>query len=341
MNETKTLPTLPIPLISSLILGFLLLRIWLMDRRHGLLAALLAGCAVQGLIMSLAQHYHVQGMFLVQPITATVIPPLAWVAFQGTAVRHLGRADALHLWPPLVAIALILLRPELLNIYIPALFFGFGGAILWVALKGADALPRLSLEAGDLPGRIWQIIGVAVIASGMIDVLIILGRALGAAHLQPWIISIYATVMLLVVGVLSLSHSLVPATPTQEPPVTPPVSDLDTEIFARLEALMQRDKLYLDPDLTLTQLSRRLVVPVKQVSAAINKVTGENVSRYINNARIAAAQAALLAGDTVTSAMLTSGFNTKSNFNREFLRVTGQSPRDWLQAQPSAPDHQL
>jgi AraC-like DNA-binding protein len=31
-------------------------------------------------------------------------------------------------------------------------------------------------------------------------------------------------------------------------------------------------------------------------------------------------------GENVTAAMLASGFNTKSNFNREFLRVTGKTP---------------
>jgi len=54
------------------------------------------------------------------------------------------------------------------------------------------------------------------------------------------------------------------------------------------------------------------------------------VSRYVNNARIAASQKAMLEGETVTSAMLSSGFNTKSNFNREFLRIAGSSPSRWL-----------
>ncbi|MDO7666073.1 MAG: helix-turn-helix domain-containing protein [Loktanella sp.] len=71
---------------------------------------------------------------------------------------------------------------------------------------------------------------------------------------------------------------------------------------------------------------------MKQLSEAINKVTGENVSRYINAARINEAKAVLSSGENVTSAMLSSGFNTKSNFNREFLRVAGVSPSEWLQA---------
>ena len=95
--------------------------------------------------------------------------------------------------------------------------------------------------------------------------------------------------------------------------------------------VMAAQALYLNPDLTLAQLARKLLVPVKQLSGAINRVTGENVSRYINNARVKAAQGALLKGDNVTTAMLAAGFNTKSNFNREFLRVVGASPSEWLE----------
>ena len=77
-------------------------------------------------------------------------------------------------------------------------------------------------------------------------------------------------------------------------------------------------------------MSRKLGVPAKSLSATINLATGENVSRFINKARIAAAQKAMLDGESVTNAMLTCGFNTKSNFNREFLRIVGTSPSAWL-----------
>ena len=153
---------------------------------------------------------------------------------------------------------------------------------------------------------------------------------MGAPEWHPWIISINSSVMLLLIGMLSLSNALDGDDSASEEPEAPEASEQDAEIVARLDALMEAERLYLDPDLTLTRLARRLIVPVKQVSAAINKVTGENVSRYINAARIKAAQEALAAGESVTNAMLASGFNTKSNFNREFLRVTGQAPSEWV-----------
>lgn len=327
------MPSLPIPLISSLILGFLLLRMWLVDRRYGPLMVLIGLCAVQGVIISLAQHYRVPGFLVVQAMMATLIPPTAWVAFQATAVRHFQWSDMLHLLGPASALVCLMSAPPLLDFLIPGLFVGYGGAILARGLAGPDALPRMRLEAGDLPGRIWQIIGVALMLSAVSDVMIVGAQIAGAAYLQPWIISIYSSLMLLVIGGLSLSGALENAPAEEEEAPEQAITDEDVQIVAKLDGLMQQQKLYLNPDLTLSQLSRKVLVPVKQLSGAINKVTGENVSRYINAARISAAQEALREGESVTNAMLSAGFNTKSNFNREFLRVTGESPSAWLAAQ--------
>ena len=326
--------SLPIPMFSSLVLGFLLVRLWLSGRKNGPLVLLLALCAVQGVIMSLAQHYLVPGMGVVQALGAVLIPPMAWVAFQVTAVRAYRGADLVHFMWPLVVAGCILTLPPILDVLIPGLFVAYGVILLRHALKGADALPRMRLEAGDLPGRIWLVIGASLIGSPLSDVLIVAADWADADHLRPWIISIYSSVMLLIVGMLSLSGALTQEITEPGEPATPVISEHDTDIVARLDALMEAQSLYLNPDLTLSQLARKLVVPVKQLSGAINRVTGENVSRYINNARVKAAQEALLAGDNVTTAMLSCGFNTKSNFNREFLRVAGTSPSDWLSHAP-------
>ncbi len=324
------MPSLPIPMISALVLGFLLLWVRVTGRRLGPLFPLLALCALQGLVISLAQHYRAPGFALVQPLTAALIPPMAWVAFQTTAVRRPAISDALHLLGPLVALLGLVTAPASLDTLIPALFFGYGFAILRAGLPGADALPRMRLASGDIPGRIWRVIGAALLASALSDVLIVAVQIAGAGFLQPWIVSIFSGTLLLVIGALSLSPALeaTPADPDDPPERS--VSDADVAIMANLDALMASRQLYLNPDLTLSLLSRRLRVPAKQLSAAINRVTGGNVSRYVNSARIAAAQEALLRGETITGAMLSAGFNTKSNFNREFLRVAGQSPSDWL-----------
>ena len=84
---------------------------------------------------------------------------------------------------------------------------------------------------------------------------------------------------------------------------------------------------------TLGRLSRRLGIPVWQLSAAVNRVTRGNVSRYVNRFRIERACERLLAGESVAVAMESSGFSTRSNFSREFRRITGKSPSDWRGAE--------
>lgn len=334
------MPSLPIPVFGALVLGFLFLRMWFVERRLTPLGGLLALCAVQALIIALAQHYLIAGFRLVQPITATLLPPAAWLAFQVSAVRAPRARDLWHLIGPVLALVCLLLLPQLLDALIPALFVGYGILILVVSLNGADAQPRLSMAHGDVPTRLWQIIALALIASAFSDLLIIAARLAGAEHLQPWIISLYSVGNLMLIGGLSLSGALQShfdsAAPEEEATADADAaqdedfSAQDGPVLAQLDQLMQSKRLYLDPDLSLTKLSRKLGIPAKTLSSAVNRATGQNVSRYVNNRRIDAAQSALKSGESVTNAMLASGFNTKSNFNREFLRVTGHSPRDWL-----------
>ncbi len=331
--ENSLMPSLPIPMISALVLSFFLIRLWVVDRRHGPLVVLLAMCAAQGLIISLAQHYGLSLARMAQPVTASFIPPMAWVAFQSTAVRRMSWHEVPHLAGPLVVVVAMVVNPQTLDAIIPFLFLSYGFAIIWQCRKGADALPRMRMEAGDMPGLIWQVIGWALVCSALSDGLIVLAQIFGAAHLQPWIISISASTTLIIIGALTLSGALENSGDERDEaaPAAPRAVDaLDAQIMAQLEAMMVQSRPYLNPDLTMSQLSRRLRIPVKQLSGAINRVTGENASRYINAARIAAAQSALLEGESVTSAMLGAGFNTKSNFNREFLRVSGDSPSDWI-----------
>lgn len=85
-----------------------------------------------------------------------------------------------------------------------------------------------------------------------------------------------------------------------------------------------------DPDLTLQRIARKLSLPQRDVSRAVNDCAGVNVSQYVNRFRVEAACLALRQTDQlVTQVMFDAGFVTKSNFNKEFSRVTGTSPSGW------------
>lgn len=335
------MPTFPIPVFVACVLGFASLRLWQQSGRATPMGLLLMLCAVQSLIIALAQHYGVPPMRAVQPLVAALIPPAAWMAYRNAA----SRADILHAIGPLAAGAALLVSPQFLDVLLPGLFVVYGALILRSAKDGTDAQPDVRLASGDLPARIWLVIGAALIASALSDVLIVAAQVAGYPELRHWIISVFSVGNLLVIGALSVSQHVqtvaddaLDESAQASPDAPPPPKVVDPEIWDRLQAFMQTQKPYLDPDLTLSRLSRKLGVPAKSLSATINLATGENVSRYINAARIAAAQSAILDGASITSAMLMSGFNTKSNFNREFLRVVGTSPSGW-QGETARTDH--
>ncbi|MFK7765529.1 MAG: helix-turn-helix domain-containing protein [Roseobacter sp.] len=104
-------------------------------------------------------------------------------------------------------------------------------------------------------------------------------------------------------------------------------SDADHALMQALDAIMKDKELFRDSNLTLARLAKRLSVPARDLSGAINRVTAENFSRYINRHRVGYAKRALLETDLpVTEVMLEAGFLSKSSFNTEFRRVTNLTP---------------
>jgi AraC-like DNA-binding protein len=156
----------------------------------------------------------------------------------------------------------------------------------------------------------------------------------GHAAWIGWLVTLFSTASLAAIGALMLTDDLASVAEADESPRI--ATEADADLDARLTALMAERQLWRDPDLTLARIARRMGVPAKALSAAVNRVQGQNISRVINGWRIAHAARRLAEGASVTEAMLDAGFNTKSNFNREFLRVQGQSPSSWLMARAQA-----
>lgn len=102
------------------------------------------------------------------------------------------------------------------------------------------------------------------------------------------------------------------------------------ELERSVRALLKESRLYLDTDLTLERLAKRLHVPARAVSRAINQTQQMNVSRYVNGFRVRHAADLLASSDmSVTEIMEHSGFLTRSNFYREFERIHSQSPAEY------------
>jgi AraC-like DNA-binding protein len=96
---------------------------------------------------------------------------------------------------------------------------------------------------------------------------------------------------------------------------------------------------YQDPELSLTQVSKALKTNPTIISKVINQGFQLNFNDFINQYRIEAVKDKLKAGEQKTQTLLgiayDCGFNSKATFNRAFKKVTGLSPKQWLEGQLS------
>ncbi len=95
--------------------------------------------------------------------------------------------------------------------------------------------------------------------------------------------------------------------------------------LAGLRTWMDTQKPYLNPDLTIEELSGQLAVPVKVLSQVINESLGQNFFDFVNTYRVEEAKKLLnnprAPKVTVLEVMYQAGFNSKSSFNTAFKKM--------------------
>ena len=106
----------------------------------------------------------------------------------------------------------------------------------------------------------------------------------------------------------------------------------DTAI-QKVQQGMETQKLFLKQNLNIDEFSKRINLPVKEVSAVINKHYGTNFFEFMNSYRVEEAKRLLSdsqhADMTVMDVLLHAGFNSKSAFHRFFNRLVGMSPTEF------------
>ena len=101
----------------------------------------------------------------------------------------------------------------------------------------------------------------------------------------------------------------------------------------QLVDLLNIEKPFLNPQLTLTDLSEKLSVSTKHLSQVINQSFNKSFFDFVNTFRIQEAQQILKESQddklTVLEVMYQVGFNSKSSFNTAFKKETGRTPTEF------------
>ena len=104
-----------------------------------------------------------------------------------------------------------------------------------------------------------------------------------------------------------------------------------SKALGNLNHVIHEEKIYRNPELTLTGLANRLDLTPRQLSELLNNEIGKNFNSYITDFRIEDAIEELKKNkySTILSIALSVGFNSNSAFYSAFKKVTGKSPSDY------------
>lgn len=270
-----------------------------------------------------------------RPVLALLIGPLILLYF--TSAKNwtfkLNIRHGLYFIPALLIGAQMFSDKYFINVdfVIIALFTGYALFFLKMARQGSSQFTHLGTGKN---GHFRALIASALmlLLAACVESLIILDIAQGRGLTGS--VSLLFTLLLdLALVTIVLGAALQRSSPFDwlYAPKPQPPSETEISITKKFTALVKKDRLHTQENLSLKTISQRLNIPARHLSEAINKCHGEGYSAYMNGVRVKAAKK-LISSDrniTMTNVMYDCGFYSKSSFNKEFRARENMSPSDY------------
>lgn len=323
---------LPLPFVTLSLMALLAVRLARADgveRVARTLFLLLAALSIlrSGLV-GLRFGYGVETLIPLQRMLPLTLGPLTYLCFYRLTDRGfpVARAALRHGALALALILVCLTVPQgILWVDFVMLFSlgGYGYALWQLYRVGPDGWPGLGFGSADLVRLGLRLMLLVFAGEALLDSSIALDFLLAEGRHAPALIAVGNVFVILALAWALLHRPNPPA--RANPP--PDEENRQARLLDDLDRLLADPAFYGDPDLTLARLAKRLHVPARRISEAINQRHGINVSHYVNRIRVLVAADMLRNTDRPIAEIMTAcGFRSKSNFNRECHRVLGGSP---------------
>ena len=106
------------------------------------------------------------------------------------------------------------------------------------------------------------------------------------------------------------------------------------QLETQLRALLDKDKLYLDPDLNSKHVADELGITVKDLSFVINQMFQQSFRDLINSYRVNEVKSIFDSSNkkpaSILNVALDCGFNSQASFYRAFKKQEGVTPKQYL-----------
>jgi AraC-like DNA-binding protein len=152
------------------------------------------------------------------------------------------------------------------------------------------------------------------------------------------LLSIWETILVFIIGykgliqpeIFSSDDVVVPAEKYKQSNLSRQESE---EYRTKLMELMEKEKPFLQENLTIKELSEQLSISPRHLSQVLNERLGQNFYDFINRYRVEEAKKRLIEyGDqkkSILSIGYDVGFNSKSTFNTVFKKYTKMTPTQY------------
>lgn len=282
----------------------------------------------------------------IRPTLAMTVGPVAWIYFSSAASADfkIGPRHVLHFLPAVFIAFEMLARIYIIEIDLAIMvsFAAYAAAIGWRARLGRAQFLHLGDRASGQVYR-WLIVTTALLTLSLIGEIAIIADIQRGRDISQSPALLAALILNLILVGLVLLAALRRPSPFDwmyeigKAAFAPKLNSYSEEEYkdciARLEALVENEKLYAEDGVTVRVVAKKLGVPARLVSEAVNRIYGESYSRHMNRLRVDAAKRLLHenVGISITEVMLDAGFRTKSSFNKEFRAITGETPSAFRQ----------
>jgi AraC-like DNA-binding protein len=218
-------------------------------------------------------------------------------------------------------LALRLYREQLKNNYssITKIKLSWLKAFIFIAMAFTtiDLIPGIFLIAGNLTAS-GQVYGITILFHAVLQIIV------------PYYI-IHKSVFS-----LQLSPQIERAEKYSTSPLS--ISQIKKH-WQTITGLLEKKKLYLEPELKLDDLVARIGISRHHLSQVINSCSGKNFYDLINEYRIEEVKKMLFEhaeqNMSILSIAFESGFNSKSSFNQVFKKHTGTTPTMFIRRGPN------
>ena len=303
--------------------------------------------AHQSVILIAVLHEQAGALGLLRPLVAMWLGPLLYLYFclVQKPDAQLRWSDSLHFIAGPVLLLILLSSPLLANGIDFAIMASFVLYFLLIALRmrqGKQALQHLGTLASPAYRWLVCLLLVAVINIGC--EIAVVQEIQAGVKLQDSVALFVSGCAFFLLNIATLLAALqrsnvlewmyLAGSSSEPKSLTAEEQQRAADIMQGFEQLVMKEQLYkLEFGITLPQAAKKLRVPARQLSIAINQLYGQSYSVYLNDQRVKEAKRLLLEEPhlPVIEVMQQAGFSSKSNFNKEFLRVVGVSPSTFRQ----------